>query len=427
LAKEIATIATISEEVSKAPQARDRPYFDSISQHRTDSAPSKSQLSFGSAVSNPAGGAAGANPADDTAHTPSLASASYMKNRARTYADMARHNVSVMPPDKSSSTSPLPERPVISPPPSHERNANSIFANQVERTTSVKPPAKSPSVPSPSLVEPVISAPSSVPLASPPLAVIAPKRTRTPSGLAPNSTQTRPERDLSELSYSSGERGRKPISTDQGRALPSNAHLPPERVSDKEVDSKARQAEEGMASKSKRMPVPAPEAETKTSLEGPRKDPRPPPASIIRRVDSSHAIRRSNSSSEIVYDTGSRESPKRPAESSRGNTMDMKPSPMPLPSTFKPSPLHIVRVPSNNNMMVPDVATRPLTSDGVRVQEKSKDMDSGPSDRGGRMEGLYLIPLYRCVADFFMHVTSSRNCSTDDAKATALCENGAFR
>jgi hypothetical protein len=77
--------------------------------------------------------------------------------------------------------------------------------------------------------------------------------------------------------------------------------------------------------------------------------------------------------------------------------------------------------------MVPDAATGRLSSDRVKAQEKSKDTESGPSDRGGRTEGIYLMPAYLYVVGPFMHITSSRNCSTDDAKVTVLCENGAFR
>jgi hypothetical protein len=403
-AKEIITIATLSKEVSEALQAGDHPNVDSISQHGTNSAQSQAQPSFGSSVSNPTGDATGANPASGTAHTPSSASASSAKPGVRTYADMTRRNGSVRPPGQSPLAPRPSDRPVVSPPPSHERNANRIFADQVGRTSSVKPPAKSPSVPSPPLVGPVISASSSTSFGSPPLTVTASKRTPAPIGLAPNSTQTRPERDLPELSHSSGEGGRRPIPTDQSHAPPSNGPLPPEHASDKEVDSKSRQAEEGMTSKTKRMAVPAPEAETKTSQEGPRKDPTPPPASIVRRVESSHVIRRNDSSSTSAYNTGSRESPKRPAENSLNNTEDMKPSLVPPPSAFKPSSLHVVRTPSNNNMMAPGAATGRLTSDRVRAQEKSKDTESGPSDRGGRTEGIYLIPLYRCIADSFMHV-----------------------
>jgi hypothetical protein len=362
------------------------------------------------------------------AHVPSSAAASSTRHVARTYADMARHNVSVQPPDKSPLTSPPPDRPVISSPPSHERKANSIFANQVGRTTSVKTSAKSPSVPSPSA--PVISVSSSTSLASSPLTVTASKRTPAPNGLARNSTQTRPERDLPELSHSLGERGGMEIPSDQSHANlnapPSNGPIP-ERVSDKEVDSKARQAEESITSKPKQMAVLVPEAETKTSQEGPRRDPNPAPASIVRRVESSHVIPRNNSSSTIFYNTGSRESPKRPAESSPDNTVDKKPPPMPPPPAFKPPSLHVVRTPSNNSMVVLGAATGRLTSDGVRAQAKSKDTENDTSNRGGQTEGTYLIPLCRCVADSFMHITSSRNRSTDDAKVTVLCENGAFR
>ena len=130
-----------------------------------------------------------------------------------------------------------------------------------------------------------------------------------------------------------------------------------------------------MTPEMKRTPVLAPESEAMAGRQDPLKDPKGPP------------------------DTRSRESPERPSQNSVGNTVDMKPSPIPAPSASTSVCPHDIQAPPNNNMGAPDAATGHLTSGGVMAREKSKDTVSNPSDRRGGIEGIHSILLHQRVTD----------------------------
>ena len=195
-----------------------------------------------------------------------------------------------------------------------------------------------------------------------------------------------------------------------------------DHASDKEVNSKARGAEEVMASAIKEKAAQTSKGETKTSQEDsgkgqpetkryqatpdikgsrvgkPLPDLKPSPASVLRRADSSHRGRGNKPNALSTHDTGSRESLKPPAEKSSRDTMDIKPSLALPPSAFKSLPPSVVRAPSSNSMKAPDAATGRLAPDGVRAQQKGEDRVGVPSERRADAEGIY--PMKATVSVF---------------------------